>query len=165
MIYIDDNENPTHKSVDIHDARRYPEDDVLHFAALIAEKRICQLRNVENNIDRLASYCMKVLGHLDFEVFTAIWLDENGDVIFFDWLFVGEYAGCPVYPVVCVKRAVEVGASQVCFVHPHPSQNCAVSDADMRITRKLDEALKLVGVRLIEHLVVTSSSYSRVIGE
>ena len=165
MIYIDDNETPTRKSIDIHEARRYPEDDVLHFAALIAEKRIGLMRNVENNIDRLASYCMKVLGHLEFEVFTAIWLDENGDVIFFDWLFVGDYSGCSVHPIVCVQRAVEVGASQVCFVHQHPSQNCSISQADEAITNKLDKALELVNVRLVEHLVVSSSSYSRIIGE
>lgn len=88
------------------------------------------------------------------EVFCAIFLDNRHRVLSFEELFVGTIDGAAVYPRVVVQRAMEINAAAVIFAHNHPSGIAEPSQADQSITRRLKEALSLVDVRVLDHIVV-----------
>ncbi len=90
------------------------------------------------------------------EVFSAVFLDSQHRVIRFEELFRGTIDSASVYPREVVKQALACNAAAVILVHNHPSGDPAPSDADRRITQRLIEALGLVEIRVIDHIVVGS---------
>ena len=66
--------------------------------------------------------------------------------------------GASVYPRVVAKRALELNASAVIFAHNHPSGITEPSEADRAITARLSQALALLDVRVLDHLVVTNDA-------
>jgi len=88
------------------------------------------------------------------EVFAVLFLDQRHRVICFEELFRGTIDGANVYPREVVKKALEHNAAAVIFAHNHPSGVAEPSQADERITKRLQEALKLVDIRVLDHFVV-----------
>ena len=93
------------------------------------------------------------------EHFTALFLDNRHRVLACETLFTGTIDGAAVYPRVVAVRALEHNAAAVIFGHNHPSGDPEPSDADRHITRRLTEALGLLDVRVLDHLVVTRSGW------
>lgn len=94
------------------------------------------------------------LSERPFEVFACYFLDCRHCLIQFEELFQGTINGASVHPRVVVRRALELNAAAVIFVHNHPSGIAEPSSADMDITQRLKEALSLVEIRALDHLVV-----------
>jgi DNA repair protein RadC len=94
------------------------------------------------------------LRDLPYEVFCCVFLDNRHRVIAFDELFRGTIDGASVHPREVVKQALSRNASAVILVHNHPSGLAEPSAADELITRRLREALGLVEIRVLDHLVV-----------
>lgn len=94
------------------------------------------------------------LRHYDHEVFAVLFLDNQHRVIHFEELFRGTVDSCSVHPREVVKRALHHRAGAVIFAHNHPSGVAEPSPADRQITRRLKEALALVDVRTLDHLVI-----------
>nr|WP_298522111.1 DNA repair protein RadC [uncultured Halomonas sp.] len=92
----------------------------------------------------------------EHEVFSVLFLDTQHRVIRFETLFRGTIDSASVYPREVVKRALACNAAAVILVHNHPSGNPEPSDADRRITQRLQEALGLIEIRVIDHVVVGS---------
>ena len=92
------------------------------------------------------------------EVFGAIFLDARNRVIAVEELFHGTIDGASVHPRVVVQRALEVNAAAAIVFHNHPSGEPEPSRADRAVTRRLHEALALVDVRLLDHVVVAAES-------
>lgn len=90
------------------------------------------------------------------EVFGAIFLDNQNRVLTVADLFYGTINGAAVYPRVVVQRALENNAAAVIFFHNHPSGVCEPSREDERITKRLIDALALVDVRVLDHLIVAA---------
>ncbi len=88
------------------------------------------------------------------EVFAALFLDTRHRVIAFRELFRGTVDGAAVHPREVVRAALALNAAALIVAHNHPSGVAEPSAADVGITRKLREALALVEVRLLDHLVV-----------
>lgn len=88
------------------------------------------------------------------EIFCALFLDTQHRVIVFERLFLGTIDGASVYPREVVKKALQHNAGAVIFAHNHPSGVAEPSLADRQITRRLTEALALVDIRVLDHLVV-----------
>lgn len=89
-----------------------------------------------------------------FEVFACLFLDNRHRVIEFEELFRGTIHGASVHPREVVKKALGHNAAAVIFAHNHPSGVAEPSQADQQITRRLVDALALVDVRVLDHLVV-----------
>ena len=94
------------------------------------------------------------LRDLEHEVFCCLYLDNRHRVIAFEELFRGTIDGASVHPREVVKRALTRNAAAVILAHNHPSGVAEPSQADELITRRLKEALALVEIRVIDHLVV-----------
>ncbi len=90
----------------------------------------------------------------DHEVFACLFLDNRHRVIHFEELFHGTIDGASVHPREIVKRALAHNAAALIVAHNHPSGVAEPSQADRSLTRRLVEAVGLVGVRLLDHVVV-----------
>ena len=88
------------------------------------------------------------------EVFACLFLDTRHRVIAFEELFRGTIDGASVHPREVVRRALHHNAAALILAHNHPSGVAEPSEADRQITRKLQEALALVDVRVLDHIVV-----------
>ena len=89
-----------------------------------------------------------------FEVFACLFLDNRHRVIRFEELFRGTIDGASVHPREVVRRTLEHNAAAVIFAHNHPSGVAEPSEADRRLTRRLQEALSLIDVRVLDHIVI-----------
>lgn len=88
------------------------------------------------------------------EVFACLFLDSKHRIIQFAELFHGSLTGASVYPREVVKQALACNAGAVIFVHNHPSGVAEPSQADQQLTRQLKQALALVEVKVLDHVVV-----------
>lgn len=88
------------------------------------------------------------------EVFLCLYLDNQHAVLSTEELFFGTIDGASVYPREVVKRCMQKNAAAVIFAHNHPSGVAEPSQADRQITERLREALSLVDVRVLDHLIV-----------
>jgi DNA repair protein RadC len=69
-------------------------------------------------------------------------------------MFRGTIDGASVHPREVVKACVRFNAAACIFAHNHPSGVCEPSQADMRITQRLKDALALIDVRVLDHVIV-----------
>lgn len=88
------------------------------------------------------------------EVFSCLFLDSQHRVIIFEPLFFGTLDAASVYPREVVKRALRHNAAALIFAHNHPSGVAEPSQADQRITQRLKDALALVDIRVLDHIVI-----------
>lgn len=91
---------------------------------------------------------------LEHEVFACLYLDVRHRVIACEELFRGTIDGAVVHGREVVKRALAHNAAAVILAHNHPSGVAEPSAADRKITQRLKEALNLVDIRVVDHLVV-----------
>jgi DNA repair protein RadC len=97
---------------------------------------------------------MARLRDLDHEVFACLYLDTRNRVLKYEELFRGTLDGASVHPREVVKQALAQNAAALIFAHNHPSGVAEPSGADERITRRLRDALALVEIRVLDHIVV-----------
>ena len=90
------------------------------------------------------------------EVFACLYLDNRHRVLHFEELFRGTIDGASVHPREIVRRAIQVNAAALIVAHNHPSGVAEPSQADLRITQRLADALKLVDIRVLDHVVVAT---------
>jgi len=102
-------------------------------------------------------YLRVAIGALEHEVFACVWLDAQNRVIEFEVLFRGTLTQTSVYPREVVKAALRHNAAGVILAHPHPSGVAQPSQADEALTRQLREALSLVDVKVLDHLIVAGT--------
>lgn len=88
------------------------------------------------------------------EVFGCLFLDNAHRVIQFDELFHGTINSTTVHPREVVKRALSYNAAAVILAHNHPSGVAEPSAADKYITQQLKQALSLVDIRVLDHIIV-----------
>lgn len=94
------------------------------------------------------------LATLDREAFTVLWLNNQHRLIAHDTLFLGTVNAVTVYPREVVKSGLKNNAAAVVLAHNHPSGEAEPSKADRLITERLQQALELVDIRLLDHLVI-----------
>lgn len=94
------------------------------------------------------------LATLEREALSVLWLDNQHRLIAHDTLFLGTINTITVHPREVVKSGLKHNAAAAVLSHNHPSGEAEPSDADRRITERLKQALDLVDIRLLDHLVV-----------
>jgi DNA repair protein RadC len=96
---------------------------------------------------------LKLADHAN-EVFGCIFLDNRHRIIVVEDMFFGTIDGASVYPRVIAQKALAINAAAAIAYHNHPSGVAEPSQSDLRITTRIKEALALVEVRLLDHIVV-----------
>jgi len=100
------------------------------------------------------AFLMAQLRDRPYEVFCCLHLDNRHRLIAFDELFRGTIDGASVHPREVVRQALARNAAAVILAHNHPSGVAEPSQADELITARLRDALALVDIRVLDHLVV-----------
>ena len=103
------------------------------------------------------SFLVAQLRDRPYEVFCCLHLDNRHRLIAFDELFRGTIDGASVHPREVVRQALARNAAAVILAHNHPSGVAEPSQADELITQRLRDALGLVDIRVLDHLVVGGS--------
>ncbi|UNW12046.1 DNA repair protein RadC [Xanthomonas phaseoli pv. phaseoli] len=129
------------------------EEGILLAAATILEQRL-QREGRIHSPEQAGSYLIARCSHLSRDVFGALFLDTKHQILATEHLFSGTIDSCEVHPRVVAKRALELNASAVLLFHNHPSGNPEPSQADRQITERLKQALALLDVRVLDHLVI-----------
>jgi DNA repair protein RadC len=112
---------------------------------------------VLNSPGKVRDYLRLRLANLPHEVFMGLFLDAQNRLLVAEELFRGTLTQTSVYPREVVKRALGLNAASVILAHNHPSGVAEPSRADEMLTRALKDALQLVDVRILDHLVVTQA--------
>jgi DNA repair protein RadC len=107
-----------------------------------------------NSPGAVRDYLRLTLGRREHEVFVALFLDAQNRLLVAEELFRGTLTQTSVYPREVVKRALAVNAAAVIFAHNHPSGVAEPSRSDEMLTTSLRQALALVDVRVLDHLIV-----------
>ncbi|CAM3165126.1 RadC family protein [Vibrio diazotrophicus] len=140
------------KTSDYQKQQRYQENEILEHAAEILATRYVR-GDALTNPDATKEYVRCKLGSHEREVFALLLLDNQNRLIEFKELFQGTVDAASVYPREVVKAVLEINAAAVIFAHNHPSGDSTQSQADRRITERLKDALALVDVRVLDHIV------------
>ena len=104
--------------------------------------------------DKTRQYLQVKLAKYEQEVFCCIFMNSQHQVIAFEELFYGTIDSAFVYPREIIKRCLHHNAAAVVFSHNHPSGDPLPSNADEVLTKRLKEALALVDIRVLDHIVV-----------
>ena len=108
---------------------------------------------ISSPLDAKALVASQLRG-LESEHFGALWLSSRHRTICWEILFKGTIDGASVHAREVVKHALVHNAAAVIFAHNHPSGDPTPSEQDRQITQRLAQALALVDVRVLDHLIV-----------
>jgi DNA repair protein RadC len=110
--------------------------------------------DVLSSPDETRRFLQHHLGSYTREVFTCLFLDSQHRVLRCEDLFFGTLDGAAVYPREVAVRALQYGAAAIIFAHNHPSGVAEPSSADRNITERLCNALTLLDIRVLDHVIV-----------
>jgi len=103
---------------------------------------------------QVKDYLQLQLAHLQREVFGIMFLDAQNRLIAYETLFEGSLMQTSVYPREVVKRALALNAAALILSHNHPGGTAAPSRADEQLTISLKDALNLVDIKVLDHIIV-----------
>jgi DNA repair protein RadC len=135
------------------------EQDVLTAAEGILKGRLERQGSIGSPTDA-SDFLRMRLGSLLHEEFHVLWLDNRHRIIDCQKLFTGTIDGASIYPREVVRAALSVNACAAILAHNHPSGVAEPSAADRAITHELRDALRLIGVRILDHIVVGAECVS-----
>ncbi len=107
--------------------------------------------------DKVIEYCRTLAGHREIEELRILYLNRKNVLIADECLQKGSVCHTPVYPREVCIRCLELQASAIVALHPHPSGNPDPSRADIDMTQRIKDALKTIEVTLLDHVIVTPS--------
>lgn len=151
-MYMKNEDAPTYTPRNLTDT--ISEGEVLAKALEIIENRLRKPGEAMSSPQSVKDYLTIKLAELEHEVFFTLWLDGQHRVIQFGSMFRGTLSQTSVYPREVVKEALRLNAGAVIFAHNHPSGMPEPSRADEMLTKTLQEALALVEVKVLDHIIV-----------
>lgn len=139
------------------------EDRTIRKALRICEGRLQQTHGFMTSPEAARHFLIAKFAGRKSEVFAIMFLNVRNALIEYREMFEGTIDGAVVYPREVVRAVIETNAAAVMLAHNHPSGISEPSEADRRITDKLQRALALIEVRVIDHIVVggiTTTSFA-----
>lgn len=133
--------------------RPAPKDTVLSEA-----KRLCR-QQLKRGVSITCSDTAKTaiqhkLSGYEYEMFACLFMDSKHRVLEWVEIFRGTVNSATVHPREVVKEALRLNAAAVILAHNHPSGDCTPSREDIALTDRLQEVLRVIDVRVLDHLIV-----------
>lgn len=128
-------------------------------------KRLYDLSDKEKIIIRNSNdayVALKYIGKRKQEHVVALFLNSRFEVISKKVICIGSLDGVNVLPRDIIIPALEYNASSVVIAHNHPSGDSTPSLQDIELTRRMNSALELVGLTLLDHIVVAKDEWERI---
>jgi len=126
---------------------------ILEMARRILSEEMVR-ENVMNSATATTEYLRVTMRDLKQEVFSCLWLDSQHRLIQYVAHFHGTIDAAAVYPRELVRAALQHNAAAVILAHNHPSGVAEPSQSDRQITRQIVQALALIDVRVLDHVIV-----------
>lgn len=104
-------------------------------------------------------FIRKLLKDTDKEHFIALYLNGANEVRTFSIVTIGLLNSTQVHPREVFRPAILVGAASIIVAHNHPSGQVKPSDADIRVTSELISAGKLLGIKVLDHIIFTDREF------
>jgi len=105
--------------------------------------------------DDVADFVRSILTDNSREHFIALYLDGAHQVASYSIVSIGTANSAVVHPREVFQRAILAGAVSIIIAHNHPSGVLTPSPEDHKVTRRLKEAGEILGIKLLDHLIVT----------
>ncbi len=106
------------------------------------------------NSSSVKDFLRAKLRHLDHEVFAALFLNSQHQLISYTPLFTGTLDAAAIYPREVVKEALRQNAAALILAHNHPSGHVLPSKSDKAITKTLVKSLQLIDTPVLDHIIV-----------
>ncbi len=103
-----------------------------------------------------AGHFIPLIGHCEYEVLAALFLDRRHRVLAEKIITKGNDAHTIVDPKQIYREALHLGAAAVILAHNHPSGDPEPSETDIEVTRRVGMAGRIINIELIDHLVIAS---------
>lgn len=129
-------------------------DEMIFTATRAAIERKYPANTAMTRPEIAADYFKNKLNGFEHEVFSIIFLNSQNKLIAYREIFQGTLTCASVYPREVVKAAISYNAAAVILAHCHPSKETEPSQADKAITKRLKEALDLIDVCVLDHIIV-----------
>ncbi|MGX9377407.1 JAB domain-containing protein [Pantoea ananatis] len=97
------------------------------------------------------------LAGLEREVFGVAFLNNQNELICWEEIFYGSIASVEVHPREVLKAALKYNAAAVILSHNHPGGSVLPSRQDKHITQRINQALALVNIALLDHIIVAGN--------
>jgi DNA repair protein RadC len=94
-----------------------------------------------------------------YESMYSVYLNRNNAIMSYSMISQGGMFGTVIDVRLIIKYALDTLASGVILIHNHPSGNLNPSEADISITRKANESLKIMDLKLFDHIIISSNYY------
>ena len=107
----------------------------------------------------LVNYCKAALGGLKDEQFRVIYLDAQNRIIDDESIQEGIVNQAVVYPRKVLENALKRKASAIILLHNHPSGNIRPSDADIRLTRTIQETARVLDILVHDHIIIGENRF------
>jgi DNA repair protein RadC len=107
----------------------------------------------------LVNYCKASLGGVKDEQFRVIFLDAQNRIIDVETIQEGIVNQAVVYPRKVLENALKQKASAIILLHNHPSGNVRPSDADIRLTRTIQETAKILDILVHDHIIIGENRF------
>jgi DNA repair protein RadC len=114
-----------------------------------------QIRSPED----VASLVMESMRGLDREQFRVILLDSKNQVLGVQTVAVGTLNASIVHPREVLKPGIQKSAAALILVHNHPTGIETASEEDIRLTRRIVKAGKVVGIEILDHVIIGDGTY------
>lgn len=116
-----------------------------------------QLGQGFTNPDEVKSYLKSLLSHEKREQFVVLFLNNQHQLLSTEVLFSGTLNSAEVHPRVIAEKALHYHAAAVILAHNHPSGVLEPSESDKHITQQIVAALKLLDIRVLDHIIVAGN--------
>ena len=146
--------SPAHADYPSLSPDREKQDQIIGKALEILYSRLRQPGEAITSPKTAADFLKLELSLREQEVFACLFLDNKHRVIEYKELFFGTIDEAIIYPREVAKVSLRLNAAAVILAHNHPSGDTTPSKADVNITRKLKDALGLINVRMLDHIIV-----------
>jgi len=108
----------------------------------------------------VANYLQKLIGQKKKEYFIMFAIDSRNKLTKVSNISIGSLTESVVHPREVFKEAIQYSAAQILIGHNHPSEDPDPSPEDIALTRRLQDAAKVIGIELLDHLIVTRDKFS-----
>lgn len=112
-----------------------------------------------NSPSCVAEYMNKKIGNKQQEHFVVLFLDTKNQLIKEETIFIGSLNKSVIHAREIFKAAIANSSAKIMLVHNHPSKVCIPSEQDIKVTARLLEAGKLVGIEVLDHIIVGGNTY------
>lgn len=130
-------------------------DDQILAAGRVAAESLISTANTMMNPQQVAKFFQSKLAGLGHECAAFLYLNSQLKPIRYIEQAMGTLSHASIYPREIVKTALRLNAASLFMAHNHPSGIAEPSPADLSLTRQLKQALALVDVRVLDHIIVS----------